>query len=88
MYLRERKVASMAYPSSRQFFLINLMKDVRNDSQNHENVQCTNFKDTNFRTAILSEPRHFPGKGSTFISQNFQDPECWSGPGNRTLDLL
>ena len=27
------------------------------------------------------------GKGSTFISQLFQDPEYWSGPGNRTRDL-
>jgi len=27
------------------------------------------------------------GKGSTFISQVFEDPECWSSPGNRTHDL-
>ena len=26
-------------------------------------------------------------KGSTFISDLFQDPEYWSGPGNRTRDL-
>ena len=26
-------------------------------------------------------------KGSTFISQLFQDPEYWSGPGNRTRDF-
>ena len=25
-------------------------------------------------------------KGSTFISQLSLDPECWSGPGNQTLD--
>ena len=27
------------------------------------------------------------GKGSTFISQLFWDPEYWSAPGNRTRDL-
>ena len=26
---------------------------------------------------------HLQGKGSTFISQSFWDPECWSSPENR-----
>ena len=30
---------------------------------------------------------HLQGKGSTFISQLFQDPEYWSDPGKRTRDL-
>ena len=32
-------------------------------------------------------PRRLQGKGSTFISQLFWDPEYWSAPGNRTRDL-
>ena len=43
-------------------------------------------------TAILhghprSSKREVQGKGSTFISQTFYDPECWSGPGIQTRDL-
>ena len=30
---------------------------------------------------------HFQGKGSTFISQSFWNPEYWSSPENRTRDL-
>ena len=54
------------------------------------------IKDTSFTsptgdgTAILrGHPSHMKvqGKGSTFISQLFPDPEYWPGPGNRTRDL-
>ena len=54
------------------------------------------IKDTTFTsptgdgTAILrGHPSHtkVQGKGSTFISQLFSDPEYWPGPGNRTRDL-
>ena len=31
---------------------------------------------------------HFQGKGSTFISRLFLRPWYWSGPGNRTHDVL
>ena len=30
---------------------------------------------------------HLQGKGTHLISQLFQDPDYWSGPGNRTRDL-